>query len=138
LRLFSHHSSCAGFDPRIHRSSKSTSPATTARKAISPLPHLPSPAAAPPARGEQYDAGDRCDDAVLGMHARNTGLMTRHEARQLIRRRHEIDGGNDEEDDAEQRKYEFHGTFLWWPREVWLDSLGFGKSQILNWKRFHA
>jgi hypothetical protein len=38
--------------------------------------------------------------------------MSGEEARQLIRRKEEINGGNDEQDDAEQGQYQLHGRFL--------------------------
>ena len=62
----------------------------------------PSPATRPPAGRQQNNAGDGGDNAVLGVHARDAVLMTRHEARQLIGRQQEIDGGCDEKDNAEQ------------------------------------
>jgi hypothetical protein len=49
---------------------------------------------------------------VLVMHPRNPGLMSGEKARQLIRRHQKVDGGNDEQDDAEQGQDKFHGGFL--------------------------
>src|ERR1035441_5879159 len=49
---------------------------------------------------------------MLVMHPRHAGLVPGKEARQLIRRHQEIDGGNDEQDDAEQGQYQLHGWIL--------------------------
>jgi hypothetical protein len=49
---------------------------------------------------------------VLVMHPRHAGLMSGEEARQLIRRHQKVDGGNDEQDDAEQGQDKLHGGFL--------------------------
>ena len=69
----------------------------------------PSPPTHPPARDQQHHAGDSRDNAMLGVQARHAGLMSGQEARQLVGRHHEVDGGDDEQDNAEQRKDEFHG-----------------------------
>jgi hypothetical protein len=38
--------------------------------------------------------------------------MPGEKARQLIRRKQEVDGGNDKQDDAEQGQYQLHGLIL--------------------------
>src|SRR5258707_15354169 len=70
---------------------------------ISPSPH-------PHTGRQQHHTGHTRDDAVLVMHARHAGLVSGKETRQLIRRHQKIDGGNDEQHDAEQSENEFHGV----------------------------
>src|SRR5690349_9715668 len=57
---------------------------------------------------DQDEAEHAGDDAVLHMHARCAGLMSREEAGQLIGGNQEIDGRNDKEDNAEQGQHELH------------------------------
>ena len=70
---------------------------------------LPSPAPHPHPRRQQYQSRHAGDDPVLGVHMRHAGLVSGKEARQLIRRHHEVNGGNNEQDDAEQAENELHG-----------------------------
>jgi hypothetical protein len=49
---------------------------------------------------------------VLGANAIEASFVSREKARQLIRRDKEIDGGDDEQDDAEQGQYQLHGWTL--------------------------
>src|ERR1700733_1639038 len=65
----------------------------------SPPPH-------PHACREQHHADDAGDDAVLDMRVGDAGLVTGEKARQLIRRHHEIDGGDDQQNDSEQGQNE--------------------------------
>src|ERR1700676_5694030 len=71
----------------------------------SPPPH-------PHARRHQHHADDAGDDAVLDVCVGDAGLVSGKEARQLIRRHHEIDGCDNEQHDAEQGKNELHGWIL--------------------------
>src|SRR5258708_1230174 len=73
---------------------------------------IPSLAPHPPARRQQDHAGHAGYDAMLVVHSRHAGLMSGEEARQRIRRQHEIDDGHDDQDDAEQSHDELHGWVL--------------------------
>src|SRR5260370_24656677 len=75
-------------------------------------PVTPSPPPYPHTCTQQQHPENARDDAVLVMHARHAGLMPGKKARQLIRRQQEIDGGNNEQDDAEQGGDELHGWIL--------------------------
>src|ERR1700742_2457792 len=62
---------------------------------------------------EQHQPDDTGDDAVLHVNARHAVLMAREEARQLIRGNHEIDRGDDEQDNADQAQQQLHGVSSW-------------------------
>jgi hypothetical protein len=49
---------------------------------------------------------------VLAANAIEARFMAREKARQLIGRHQEIDGGDDQKDDAEQSQYQLHGGIL--------------------------
>src|ERR1700737_1532220 len=72
----------------------------------------PSPSSHPNTGGQQHDTDNAREDAVLIVHASHARLMSWEEAWQLIGRHQEIDGGNDEQDDAEQGGDELHGWIL--------------------------
>jgi uncharacterized protein len=62
------------------------------------------------AGADQHDADDASDDAVRHAHPRQARVMAREEGRQLVSGNQEIDGGNDEQNDAEQGQDELHGA----------------------------
>ena len=85
---------------------------------------IPSPAADPPARHQQHDAGGTSHNAVLGVNAHHAGLMTGQEARQLVSRHQEVNRGDDKQDDTKKRENKFHGSILkQWSGSARLDSL---------------
>src|ERR1700744_639560 len=62
------------------------------------------------AGADQHQPDHAGDDAMLHVNMRHAILMAREEARQLIRGNHEIDGGDNEQDDADQAQQQLHGV----------------------------
>jgi len=67
----------------------------------------------------QRDTGHARDDAMLEMDSRYAGLVAGEEARQLIGRNENIDGGDHEQDDAEHSQHGLHG----FPQQVFSKGL---------------
>jgi hypothetical protein len=89
-------------------------PNATARaeQSEAPAPSAGAIASAPshePGERHQHQAGGAGDDAVLDMHAGDAGLMPGEEARQRIRRHHEINDGNGDQGGAQNDTNGFHG-----------------------------
>jgi hypothetical protein len=68
----------------------------------------------------QHDTGRARNDAMLEMEARDAGFVAGEETRQLIGRDKKIDGGDNEQDDAEHSQHWLHG----FPRRVSSKDLG--------------
>src|SRR5579883_2417984 len=81
---------------------------TTARARRGPTPPTSLPSSCPPAGGDQERPGGAREDAMLIMNASHGRLMSRKEGRQLVRWKNKIEAGGNEQEDANQRKREFH------------------------------